>query len=254
MKKPASKLEPEAKSDEMVIGIIRGTHGLSGTMKIQSTSGEIEHFFALKEVRVKNGNFNKLFTIELVSGGSPLLLKLRGIESQEDARALNGFEILVPRDLACPLNEDEFYIEDLKNAKLLYYPSIDTDADSIEKTSNDEAKQSKKNTKKDASTELFEKKPSIVGYITDVVEGGSGQLLEVALTESVNALLQKTDTIDSENDFSKRDLKSNSLASEKSEKKDAKPTKVFIPFRKEFIGNVDIAKKEVQLMHLWILD
>ena len=229
MKKPASKLEPEAKSDEMVIGIIRGTHGLSGTMKIQSTSGEIEHFFALKEVRVKNGNFNKLFTIELVSGGNPLLLKLSGIESQEDAKALNGFEILVPRDFACPLNEDEFYIEDLKNAKLLYYPSIKTnnsETDNIE-TDTISVINKKKNTKKDASTELVEKEPSIVGYITDVVEGGSGQLLEVALTESVNALLQKND---------------------------AKPTKVFIPFRKEFIGNVDIAKKEVQLMHLWILD
>lgn len=234
MKKPASKLEPEAKSDEMVIGIIRGTHGLSGTMKIQSTSGEIEHFFSLKEVRVKNGTFNKRLAIELVSGGSPLLLKLRGIESQEDAKALNGFEILVPRDFACPLNEDEFYIEDLKNAKLLYYPSIKTnnsETDNIE-TDNIETDtisviNKKKNTKKDASTELVEKEPSIVGYITDVVEGGSGQLLEVALTESVNTLLQKTDI---------------------------KQKKVFIPFNKEFIGRVDIAKKEVQLMHLWILD
>ena len=224
-KKSSSELYSQERSDELVIGIIRGTHGLSGTMKIESTSGEIEHFFSLEKVRVKKGNFNKLFTIELVSGGNPLLLKFSGIESQEDARALNGFEILVPRNLACPLNEDEFYIEDLKNAKLLYYPSIDSN--SIEKTSNEKTKQTKKHTKNTASTELFEKEPSIVGHITDVVEGGSGQLLEVALTESVNTLLQKTDI---------------------------KQKKVFIPFRKEFIGTVDIAKKEVQLMHLWILD
>ena len=51
--KPSSEQKTMNKSKDLVIGIIRGTHGLSGTMKIESTSGEIDHFFSLKEVRVK---------------------------------------------------------------------------------------------------------------------------------------------------------------------------------------------------------
>jgi len=145
-----------------------------------------------------------------VFGATPLLLQLDGIESQEEAKKLVGSEILVPRDMACPLYEDEYYVEDLKESALLYLPSNEANA-------------------KDASTELDRNTPILVGYITDVVEGGSGQLLEVALTESVNLLMQKP-------------------------KDTEKTQKVFIPFRKEFIGTVDIAKKEVQLMHLWILE
>ena len=74
--------------------------------------------------------------------------------------------------MACPLYEDEYYVEDLKESALLYLPSNEANA-------------------KDASTELDRNTPILVGYITDVVEGGSGQLLEVALTESVNLLMQK---------------------------------------------------------------
>ncbi|HUH45167.1 MAG TPA: ribosome maturation factor RimM [Treponemataceae bacterium] len=210
MKKPSSKQKTMNKSKDLVIGIIRGTHGLSGTMKIESTSGEIDHFFSLKEVRVKKENHSKEFKVLSVFGATPLLLQLDGIESQEEAKKLVGSEILVPRDMACPLYEDEYYVEDLKESALLYLPSNEANA-------------------KDASTELDRNTPILVGYITDVVEGGSGQLLEVALTESVNLLMQKP-------------------------KDTEKTQKVFIPFRKEFIGTVDIAKKEVQLMHLWILE
>lgn len=210
MKKPSSEQKTMNKSKDLVIGIIRGTHGLSGTMKIESTSGEIDYFFSLKEVRVKKENHSKEFKVLSVFGATPLLLQLDGIESQEEAKKLVGSEILVPRDMACPLYEDEYYVEDLKESALLYLPSNEANA-------------------KDASTELDRNTPILVGYITDVVEGGSGQLLEVALTESVNLLMQKP-------------------------KDTEKTQKVFIPFRKEFIGTVDIAKKEVQLMHLWILE
>ena len=222
MKKPDSEQNRTELSQELVVGIIRGTHGLSGTMKIESTSGEIEHFFELEEVRVKKGSFDKVFKIEEVFGDSPLLLKLSGIESQEEAQRLSGCEILVPRDKACPLDEDEFYIEDLKNASLVYYPTVDK-VKSIGKTKSNEE------ITKDASMDLKKIQPRIVGYITDVVEGGSGQLLEVALTESVNPSEHTT----------------NAGQTQKT---------VFVPFRKEFIGTVDIARKEVQLMHLWILE
>lgn len=55
MKKPSSEQKTMNKSKDLVIGIIRGTHGLSGTMKIESTSGEIDHFFFVKRSTRKKG-------------------------------------------------------------------------------------------------------------------------------------------------------------------------------------------------------
>ncbi len=66
----------------------------------------------------------------------------------------------------------------------------------------------------------------VVGKITDVLGGGADDLLEVEVSESL--------TIDSIGTDKKRT--------------------VLVPFRKEFIGTVDIENGIVQLMHLWILD
>jgi 16S rRNA processing protein RimM len=60
------------------------------------------------------------------------------------------------------------------------------------------------------------------------LEGGAGKLLEVELSESLNIASDSTDK--------------------------SKPKKVLVPFKKEFIGTVDIKDKVIQLMHLWILE
>jgi 16S rRNA processing protein RimM len=136
-------------------------------------------------------------------------MKCAGINSPEDAKKLSGSEILVPRNKACPLNEGEFYVEDLKQCKLVYLS----------------------NEKKPAKLSgLAENTESAIfaGTITDVLEGGAGKLLEVELSESLNIASDSTDK--------------------------SKPKRVLVPFKKEFIGTVDIKDKVIQLMHLWILE
>ncbi len=197
----------KAAQSEMIAGFIRGPHGLAGTCKVESTSGECSHFFELTDVTLRQGSTVKQFTVESVEGCvSSLLMKLKGIESPEEAKKYTGYEILVPRGKACPLYKDEYYVDDLKSCSLVYY----------------------ENGKKTGKKELAEKsEPVTAGYITDVLEGGAGDLLEVSLTESLDGLLDSTDN---------------------------KDRKVLIPFRKEFIGTVDLKSKTVQLMHLWILE
>ena len=56
------------------------------------------------------------------------------------------------------------------------------------------------------------------------MEGGSGKLLEVELSERVKAMSDSADK------------------------------RVLVPFNNEFIGTVDLNDKVVQLMHLWILE
>ena len=68
-----------ASKAKLVIGIIRGSHGLTGKFKVESTSGECEHFFKLDEVTVKNDLLEKTFKVESVEGNSnSLLMKLEG--------------------------------------------------------------------------------------------------------------------------------------------------------------------------------
>ena len=173
--------------DWLITGRIRGTFGLEGFLKIESCSGEYEHFLNLKEIKLQlpskgtETQSPELFyqVEECVVRNADALLKLRGIDSPEAAKKLHGADILVPRDMACPLERGEFYINDLCNSDLVY-------------------------------------KGNSVGTIADVVEGGGGLLLEVS-----EAATGRT---------------------------------VYIPFRSQFIGKINIPAKQVELMHRWILE
>lgn len=195
-----------------MVGIIRGTHGLAGNCKVESTSGEFQHFTGMKDVVLRKNGIETKRTIEKVGiGGGILYIKFSGINSPEEAKKLSGSEIVVSRDFACPCGKDEYYVEDLKQCQLVYTSGS-----------------AKGMAEKSAATTA---EPVVVGTITDVLEGGAGDLFEVVLSESCSLLSQELRTTSS-----------------------GKPRKVLVPFKKEFIGTVDTKNKKVQLMHLWILE
>lgn len=198
--------------ERFVVGIVRGTHGLAGNCKVESTSGEFRHFSGMRDVVLRKNGVESERTIEKVSFGSGILyIKFRGIDTPEDGKKLSGSEILVPREYACPCGKDEYYVEELKQCQLVYAGG------SAEGLAAEAAP---------AADDFV-----VVGTITDVLEGGAGDLLEVVLSESCDLLPQELRTTSS-----------------------GKARKVLIPFKKEFIGTVDIAGRRVQLMHLWILE
>ena len=143
-------------------------------------------------------------------------MKLSGIDTPEDVKKYSRWEIVVPRDKACPLDENEWYVEDLKRCSLVYYPDGE----------------------KTGGKGGLENGGVVVGKITDVMEGGSGDLLEISLAENCDLLGDEV-----KYDF---DKKGNKL----------KVRTVYVPLKEEagFIGKVDIENKTVQLMHLWILE
>ena len=179
---------------QLVVGFIRGSHGYSGESKVESASGEYEHLLKLQEVTLRQGEQTKETKVESVSlGHAVAYVKFAGIDSDTDLRKYTGWEILAERKYCKPLKKDEWYIEDLLGCSLVYEG-------------------------KDAPATLIAPDgKAVAGKITDVLEGGGGNLLEVSLTESCDR-------------------------------------KVLVPFNKEFIGKVDIKNKTVQLMHLWILE
>ena len=208
-----------------VIGIIRGSFGLSGTLKAESTSGEYGHFLKLTDVTLRKGEQRFETAVEEAEiGTSCLFIKLKGIDSPEQAKAFSSWEIEVPRNMACPLNENEYYAEDLKGCTLVYCGERGETA----------------GTSGEADGGRLSDKPMIAGVVTGVLEGGAGDLLEVAVSESLNAGRICTDK------------KNKAQAHKKTEKSNVRT--VLVPFKKEFIGTVDIEHGTIQLMHLWILE
>ena len=201
--------------EQFIVGFIRGPHGIKGNIKVESASGEFDHFYEMKEVTLRNGKTgdSKVFKIESIDeGAATLYMKLEGLETPEEVRKYNGWELIVPRKYAKKLEKDEWYIEDLKNCALNYYPEQSKDGLAV----------------RSAPTTG---KAVRVGTITDVLEGGSGDLLEVCLAEDCDILADN--------------IKYTS---------GGKLRVVYIPFSFQFVRNVDIKNKSVQLMHLWILE
>ena len=196
-----------ALKDKFVVGIVRGSHGVTGEFKVESTSGEYEHFADMEEVTLTDGTVSRLAKVESVSEGSNILyMKIEGINSPEEAAKFNRWEIVVPREKAHKLQRNEWYIEDLKGCSVWY-----------KETAGDTAP-------------VFDEN-SIAGTVTNVLEGGSGYLVEILLSESCSFL----------SDDVKLTRKGN-------------PRTVYVPFKDEFIGKVDVDNRQMQLMHLWILE
>ena len=190
-------------TEQFVVGIVRGTHGITGEFKVESTSGEYGHFAGMEEVTLTDGTEKKLFKVEYVHPASETLyMKLVGISKPEEAAKYKGFQIVVPRKFAHPLQAGEWYIEDLKGCSVWYDETYENGAA-------DDA----------------------VGTVTDVKEGGSGYLVEISLSEACSLL--------------RDDIKFG---------KDGKVRTVYVPFRNEFIGDVDVEGRKMRLMHLWILE
>lgn len=190
-------------TEQFVVGIVRGTHGITGEFKVESTSGEYGHFAGMEEVTLTDGTEKKLFKVEYVHPASgTLYMKLVGISKPEEAAKYKGFQIVVPRKFAHPLQAGEWYIEDLKGCSVWYDETYENGAA-------DDA----------------------VGTVTDVKEGGSGYLVEISLSEACSLL--------------RDDIKFG---------KDGKVRTVYVPFRNEFIGDVDVEGRKMRLMHLWILE
>ena len=129
--------------EEIAVGRIRTSWGVRGVVKVQSYSGEYDHFGRMKEIRLSREGRDRVLKVEWFRReGDLALMKLDGIDNPEDARLLANSDIWVPREQAAPLEEGEYYHADLCRCTLWY---------------GDEC----------------------IGKVRAVVPGGNGELLEI---------------------------------------------------------------------------
>lgn len=96
------------------IGLISNTHGLKGEMKVRPYTESSKRYEELKKVWVSMNNVNKEYEIESVRYQKDVvLLKLKGVDTIEDAEKLKNHVITIPRAEGRALSENEFFIADL---------------------------------------------------------------------------------------------------------------------------------------------
>lgn len=167
----------------LAVAKLGAPRGLKGLLKVYSFSGDYSHIESLKEVLVApdgepaQGRFLRVSLAE--RGERSLDMAFSGYESPEKAKGLTGMLLYLPRELASPLGENEFYIHDLVGLRVL-----------------------------GGGLEL--------GIVEAVLEGGADPLLE----------MRKTGT----------------------------GARALIPFRREFVGEVDLKAKSLELLAGWLLE
>jgi len=154
--------------------------GLKGFVKVKPFSGETAHLSDLARVTLRRGEKEENREVEeVIPQIDALLLRFSGVQSPEAAKALKGAEVIVDREYAAPLKEGEYYVEDLKGLEVVTVAG------------------------------------ESLGRIADVLEGGGGDLLEIALTDGEKRLA---------------------------------------PFRKEFFAGVDLEEGKITLLESWVLE
>ena len=98
--------------DRICVGVIVGSHGLQGLVKIKSFMVISDDITAYGPLTDKNGK--RSFKLDLISSNKKgIVAKLDGIKDRTASEELRGIELYLSRDLLPDLKEDEFYYSDL---------------------------------------------------------------------------------------------------------------------------------------------
>lgn len=100
--------------DYLRVGVISSTHGIKGEVKVFPTTDNVQRFQKLKKVFLDTG---KAY-VELEIGGvkffkNQVILKFKGYDSINEIEKYKGMDLLVSREDAIPLGENENFIVDL---------------------------------------------------------------------------------------------------------------------------------------------
>lgn len=96
------------------VGIITSPHGVRGEMKIFPTTDDAKRFKKLKEVILDTGKEELTIAVEGVKFFKQMvILKLKGIDTPEEAGRYRQKSLYVTRENAVRLSKDEYFIADL---------------------------------------------------------------------------------------------------------------------------------------------
>lgn len=102
------------------VGVISSTHGVRGEVKVFPTTDDVKRFKRLKNVILDTGKEHLSLEIEGVKFFKQFaILKFKGIDNINDIEKYKGKDLLVNREDAVALEENENYVADLIDLKVV---------------------------------------------------------------------------------------------------------------------------------------
>lgn len=102
------------------VGVISSTHGVRGEVKVYPTTDDVNRFKKLKKVVLDTGR--EYIDLEISSVKffkNMVILKFKGIDNINDIEKYKGKDLLVHREDAVALEENENYVADLIDLKVV---------------------------------------------------------------------------------------------------------------------------------------
>lgn len=106
--------------DMLRVGVFANTHGVRGEIKVFPTTDDAQRFKKLKKLYLDTGR--EKIELEIASVRffkNMVILKFKGIDNINDIEKYKGKDLLVTREQAVPLKEDEYFIYDIIGAKVV---------------------------------------------------------------------------------------------------------------------------------------
>ena len=96
------------------VGVISSTHGIRGEVKVFPTTDDPVRFKKLKNVLLDTGREQLELEVQSVKFFKQfVIVKFKSIDNINDIEMYKGKSLLIPREDAVALGEDEYYIADL---------------------------------------------------------------------------------------------------------------------------------------------
>ena len=99
---------------ELQVGVVLRPHGVKGEVKVYVTSEDPDRLSDLESVHILGPKTDRTAKIENVRYfKNTAIVKFEGIDTMDDTAPILRCELLIPREEALPLGENEYYVGDL---------------------------------------------------------------------------------------------------------------------------------------------
>lgn len=106
--------------DYLRVGVITTTHGIKGEVKVFPTTDDMERFKVLKQVFLDTGKEYIPLEVEGVKFFKQMvILKFKGMNDINDIEKYRGKDLMVTRENAVKLEEDEYFVYDLIESEVI---------------------------------------------------------------------------------------------------------------------------------------
>ena len=95
------------------VGVITSTHGVRGEVKVFPTTDDAKRFKTLKKVILDGREPLELSVEQVKFFKNMVILKFKGYDNINDVETWRQRDLLITRDQAVKLKEDEYFITDL---------------------------------------------------------------------------------------------------------------------------------------------